>query len=144
MVLNLTASSLLTVTDAPLPEPEGIPPQEWLLGDRLARGCISLLAGPGGAGKSTLALAIAASHASGHAVVDETVHHSVPAWLLRDMLHVTAAQAAMMIEAWLNSRVLTPTRWRDGDFARTRPGLAVDNSRPQEPALVLAMEDPCV
>jgi len=64
---------------------------------------------------------------------------------VQDTLHVTAAQAAMMIEAWLDSRVLTPTRWRDGDLGRTRPGLAVDGSRrPQEPALVPAMKDLCI
>ncbi len=56
-------------------------------------------------------------------------------WVVGDMLHVTAAQAAMMIEAWLDSRLLVPARWRDG--GRIRAGLAVDDSRrPREPVLV--------
>lgn len=72
----------LAATGAPLPDPEGIPPREWLLGARLERGCISLLAAPEGVGMSALALAMAASLASGRDLLDETVHHSVPAWVL--------------------------------------------------------------
>ena len=72
----------LAAADAPLSDPESIAPREWLLGARLERGCISLLAAPGGAGASALALAMAASLASGRDLLDETVHHSVPAWVL--------------------------------------------------------------
>ncbi len=72
----------LAAADAPLPDPESIAPREWLLGARLERGCISLLAAPGGAGASALALAMAASLASGRDLLNETVHHSVPAWVL--------------------------------------------------------------
>jgi len=67
---------------APLPAPEAIPPREWLLGTRLVRRFVSLLVAPGGVGKSALALASAASLATGRNILDEHVHHSVPAWVL--------------------------------------------------------------
>lgn len=67
---------------APLPAPELIPPREWLLGTRLVRRFVSLLVAPGGVGKSALALASAASLATGRNLLHEHVHHSVPAWVL--------------------------------------------------------------
>ncbi len=67
---------------APLPDPASIPPREWLLGTRLVRRFVSLLVAPGGVGKSALALASAASLAAGRNILDEHVHHSVPAWVL--------------------------------------------------------------
>lgn len=67
---------------APMPEPGAIPPREWLLGTRLVRRFVSLLVAPGGVGKSALALASAVSLASGRNILDEHVHHSVPAWVL--------------------------------------------------------------
>lgn len=67
---------------APLPDPSAIPPREWLLGTRLVRRFVSLLVAPGGVGKSALALASAASLAAGRDILDEHVHHSVPAWVL--------------------------------------------------------------
>ena len=67
---------------APLPDPAAIPPREWLLGTRLVRRFVSLLVAPGGVGKSALALASAASLAAGRNILDEHVHHSVPAWVL--------------------------------------------------------------
>jgi len=67
---------------APLPAPEAIPPREWLLGTRLVRRFVSLLVAPGGVGKSALALASAASLATGRNILGEHVHHSVPAWVL--------------------------------------------------------------
>ncbi len=76
------ASPELLAWPASLPEAEGIPPREWLLGTRLVRRFVSLLVAPGGVGKSALALATAVSLASGRNILDEHVHHSVPAWVL--------------------------------------------------------------
>lgn len=72
----------LLASPAPLPPPETIPPREWLLGTRLIRRFVSLLVAPGGVGKSALALASAASLATGRNLLDEHVHHSVPAWVM--------------------------------------------------------------
>ncbi len=67
---------------ASLPPPERIPPREWLYGTRLVRRFVSVLAAPGGAGKSALALAQAVALATGKPLLGERVHHSVPAWVL--------------------------------------------------------------
>ena len=72
----------LLARPAPLPPPEAIPPREWLLGTRLVRRFVSLLVAPGGVGKSAFALASAASLATGRNLLDEHVHHSVPAWVM--------------------------------------------------------------
>lgn len=72
----------LLARPAPLPVPEAIPPREWLLGTRLIRRFVSLLVAPGGVGKSALALASATSLATGRNLLDEHVHHSVPAWFM--------------------------------------------------------------
>ena len=82
----------LLARPAPLPLPETIPPREWLLGTRLIRRFVSLLIAPGGVGKSALALASATSLATGRNLLDEHVHHSVPAWFMnledpKDELH---------------------------------------------------------
>ena len=76
------AATPLLARAAPLPDPASIPPREWLLGTRLVRRFVSLLVAPGGVGKSALALASAASLAAGRNILDEHVHHSVPAWVL--------------------------------------------------------------
>src|SRR5208283_5614809 len=72
----------LTAEPAALPEPATIPPREWLYGTRLIRRFVSVLAAPGGVGKSALALGIAAALATGRPILGERVHHSVPVWLL--------------------------------------------------------------
>lgn len=72
----------LRARPAPLPAPKSIPPREWLLGTRLVRCFVSLLVAPGGVGKSALALASAVSLATGRNLLDEHVHHSVPAWIM--------------------------------------------------------------
>lgn len=76
------AAPPLLARPAPLPCASSIPPREWLLGTRLIRRFVSLLVAPGGVGKSALALASAASLATGRNILQEHVHHSVPAWLL--------------------------------------------------------------
>lgn len=72
----------LAADPAPLPSPESIPPREWLYGTRLIRRFVSVLAAPGGVGKSALALAQALALVSGRSFLGEHVHHSVPAWVL--------------------------------------------------------------
>lgn len=67
---------------AALGDGTAIPPREWLLGTRLVRRFVSLLAAPGGVGKSCFALASAVSLASGRNILNEHVHHSVPAWVM--------------------------------------------------------------
>lgn len=72
----------LRATPAALPPPESIPPREWLYGARLIRRFVSVLAAPGGVGKSALALGQAVALAAGRPLLGERVHHSVPAWVL--------------------------------------------------------------
>ena len=67
---------------AALPDPAAIPPRAWLYGTSLVRRFVSVLAAPGGVGKSALALAQAVALATGRPLLGERVHHSVPAWVL--------------------------------------------------------------
>jgi hypothetical protein len=76
------AAPALAAAPAPLPDPATIPPREWLYGTRLVRRFVSVLAAPGGAGKSALALAQAVALASGRPILGERVHHAAPVWLL--------------------------------------------------------------
>ena len=75
------APAPLAAEPALLPDPGAIPPREWLYGSRLIRRFVSVLAAPGGVGKSALALAQAVALASGRPILGERVHHSVPAWV---------------------------------------------------------------
>jgi hypothetical protein len=72
----------LAAAPADLPPPDAIPPRQWLYGTRLIRGFVSVLAAPGGVGKSALALAQALCLASGRPLLGERVHHTVPVWVL--------------------------------------------------------------
>ena len=72
----------LAAVPAPLPDPASIAPREWLYGTRLIRRFVSVLAAPGGAGKSALALGQAVALATGRPILGEPVHHPAPAWLL--------------------------------------------------------------
>lgn len=71
----------LVAAAAPLVEEHDIPPREWLYGTRLIRRFVSVLAAPGGVGKSTLALGQALALATGRGFLGERVHHSVPVWV---------------------------------------------------------------
>lgn len=71
----------LAADPALLPAPESIPPREWLYGNRLIRRFVSVLAAPGGVGKSALALAQALALATGRPFLGERVHHAAPAWV---------------------------------------------------------------
>jgi hypothetical protein len=72
----------LCAVPAALPAPETIPPREWLYGTRYVRRFVSVLAAPGGAGKSALALGQAVALASGTPILGERVHHRAAAWVL--------------------------------------------------------------
>lgn len=76
------AATPLAAISARLPDPATIPPREWLYGSRLVRRFVSVLAAPGGAGKSALALGQAVALATGRPILGETVHHSVPVWVM--------------------------------------------------------------
>ena len=75
------APPALSAVPAALPDATRIPPREWLYGTRLVRRFVSVLAAPGGVGKSVLALGQAVSLASGRPLLGERVHHSVPVWV---------------------------------------------------------------
>ncbi len=72
----------LVATAAALPDAAAIPPRAWLYGTRLIRGFVSVLAAPGGVGKSALALGQALALASGKPILGERVHLSVPVWMI--------------------------------------------------------------
>jgi len=76
------ARAPLLAVPAALPAPEAIPPREWLYGTRYVRRFVSVLAAPGGVGKSALALGQAVALASGRPILGERVHHRAPAWVL--------------------------------------------------------------
>lgn len=60
-VFSVTADSVVNhITFRPLPEEIAIPPRPWIAPRLLMRGAVTVLAAPGGAGKSTLQLATAA------------------------------------------------------------------------------------
>ena len=80
--LGAPPSVPLNAQPAALPDPASIPPRGWLLGTRLVRRHVSMLAAPGGVGKSAFALATACSLATGRDLLDERVHHAVPAWVM--------------------------------------------------------------
>lgn len=93
----------LVATAASLPPAESIPPRAWLYGTRLIRGFVSVLAAPGGVGKSALAMAQALALATGRPVLGERVHRTVPVWILNledplDELHRRVA-ALMRLHA---------------------------------------------
>jgi hypothetical protein len=67
----------LVLRRARLPDPETIPPRQWLYGTQLIRGAVSILVAPGGTGKSTYALTVAISLAANRALLGD--HIFVPA-----------------------------------------------------------------
>ena len=76
------AEAPLRAAPARLPDPAAIPPRAWLYGTRLISGFVSVLAAPGGVGKSALALAQAVAVASGRGFLGEQVHRRTGAWVL--------------------------------------------------------------
>lgn len=67
----------LILTPARLPDPSQIPPRQWLYGTQLIRGYVSVLVAPGGAGKSSYAMAVALALASGRELLGEHIFKSV-------------------------------------------------------------------
>ena len=61
-----------------------IKPRPWLVGDRLLRGQLSVLAAPGGTGKSSMALATALAVASGGELTGEYLHAHGNAWVINN------------------------------------------------------------
>lgn len=55
---NARGNGRLTLRAAELPEPDAIPPREWLYGTQLIRGFVTVLVAPGGTGKSAYAVGI--------------------------------------------------------------------------------------
>ncbi len=67
---------------AALPPGPAIPPRAWLYGAFLVRGFVSVLAAPGGVGKSAYALAIALAVTTGRPLLGDRVHRAAPTWVL--------------------------------------------------------------
>ena len=105
----LSYAAPLAADPATLPAPATIAPREWLYGSRLIRRFVSVLAAPGGVGKSALALGQALALATGRAFLGERVHHSAPAWVfnLEDPLEEMQRRLAalMMLHAIPNEAV---------------------------------------
>lgn len=89
----------LAAQAATLPPAEAIPPRAWLYGTRLIRGFVSVLAAPGGVGKSALALGQALALVTGRPILGERVHHPCPAWVmnLEDPLEETQRRIAALM-----------------------------------------------
>ncbi len=94
-----SAEAPLTAAAAAMPEPSSIPPREWLYGTRLIRRFVSVLAAPGGVGKSALGLGMALAVATGRGFLGEHVHHSAAAWVLNleDPLEETERRLAALM-----------------------------------------------
>lgn len=94
------AEAPLRAVPAALPEPRDIPPREWLYGTRLIRRFVSVLAAPGGVGKSSLALGQALALVTGRPILGEHVHHAAPAWVLNleDPIEETHRRVAALMQ----------------------------------------------
>lgn len=89
---------------ARLPAAEAIPPREWLYGTRLVRGFVSVLAAPGGVGKSALALGQAVCLAAGRPLLGERVHAPAGAWVMN--LEDPGAELDRRVAAFLRRHAL--------------------------------------
>lgn len=69
--------SPLVLRSARLPDPSTIPPRQWLYGTQLLRGFVTVLVAPGGTGKSTYAMVVAAALASGRKLMGEHIFAQV-------------------------------------------------------------------
>lgn len=85
LVSNRGASVIpvpLVLKAARLPHPATIPPRQWLYGTQLLRGFVTVLVAPGGTGKSTYAMVVAACLASGRKLLGEHIFAQVNAAIL--------------------------------------------------------------
>jgi hypothetical protein len=62
---------------ARLPDPTKIPPRRWLYGTHLLKGFVSVLVAPGGTGKSSYAMAVGLSLATGNSFLGEHIFERV-------------------------------------------------------------------
>jgi hypothetical protein len=82
-------------------DPATLRPDEWLIGRHLVRGQMTVLASPGGAGKTTLAIAMALAFITGREdILGEPVYQTGSAWIItledsRDALLMRIAAAMM-------------------------------------------------
>lgn len=67
----------LVLRSAKLPDPASIRPRQWLYGTQLLRGFVTVLVAPGGTGKSTYAMVVAAALASGKRLLGEHIFAQV-------------------------------------------------------------------
>jgi hypothetical protein len=76
------AASPLVLKAARLPDPTTIPPRQWLYGTQLLRGFVTVLVAPGGTGKSTYAMVVAAALAAGKKLLGEHIFARVATAIL--------------------------------------------------------------
>jgi hypothetical protein len=60
---------------------DDIQPRQWLYGKELVVGYVSVLASPGGVGKTAYSAAVAVAIAAGREILGQTIHRSVKVWL---------------------------------------------------------------
>lgn len=77
LVSNKGELAPLVLRSAKLPPPATIPPRQWLYGTQLLRGFVTVLVAPGGTGKSTYAMVVAAALASGKKLLGEHIFAQV-------------------------------------------------------------------
>lgn len=100
LVANNGEAPPLVLRSARLPDPTTIPPRQWLYGTQLLRGFVTVLVAPGGTGKSTYAMVVAAALASGKKLLGEHIFASVPTCILNledPMEELDRRMAAIMI-----------------------------------------------
>lgn len=113
----------LVLRSARLPDPRTIPPRQWLYGTQLLRGFVTVLVAPGGTGKSTYAMVVAAALASGRALLGEHIFATVPTAILNledPMEELDRRLAAIMIRYHL-----TPADLADRIFLHSGEDRAV-------------------
>jgi hypothetical protein len=76
------ADGPLVLKAARLPDPTTIPPRQWLYGTQLLRGFVTVLVAPGGTGKSTYAMVVAAALSSGKKLLGEHIFARVVTGIL--------------------------------------------------------------
>jgi hypothetical protein len=118
---NVVRMRPLRITAARLPDASSIAPRPWLYGTMLLKGFLSLLISPGGVGKSQVAMAIAASVASGKPLLGHHVHHRVNAWLmnLEDPIEEMERRlAALIVHHGIGDKDLLDRLFMDGASER--------------------------
>ncbi|EHL99353.1 hypothetical protein HMPREF9946_03115 [Acetobacteraceae bacterium AT-5844] len=64
----------LNIRPASLRDPRSIPPRRWLYGTVVVRGYVTVVVAPGGVGKTSWSMAVAASVAQGKGIIGDHVH----------------------------------------------------------------------